>query len=213
MHALHSVHYLVEGFLPCLLKSHIQSELYSAFEINYLVKLTFYRFDNHPVASNSTNWIADGAMLTTREAYLHWFYRSFGQILGHFTRQMPSWLKPQLDLAALAQVISILDEDGERIHAEPWLLGPGSEEYVEEFGCTRSDVTELWAEHIKKHSMFISQLGYASVLGMHIYKTLVNSFSYITLGKRKIDSLRETEDEASVDQTGNAKQHCEGSSG
>ncbi|KAI1789294.1 hypothetical protein LXA43DRAFT_1096455 [Ganoderma leucocontextum] len=70
-------------------------------------EITHPKFDHEPVATNPTNWIMDGAMLTTRDAYLRWFYRSFAQMLSYFTRQMPSWLQPELDLAALAQALAL----------------------------------------------------------------------------------------------------------
>ena len=113
------------------------------------------RYDNVPDVTNATNWLVDGTNLTSREAYLDWLYRAFGQMLNYFGRQVPPHLQLQIDLEPIRQSLFILDEDGQRISPKEWHLRPGTSEPCPVMQCTRAEAASLWEDHCARLAKFI----------------------------------------------------------
>ena len=106
------------------------------------------RRDNMVASSNAANWAADGLSMMSRPAYLQFMSRGIAQLAAGIIRQMPKELEAQIDYNKILEAISIKDVDtNERIHADPWELGPGSKDKSAKFGHTREESVTLWHQH------------------------------------------------------------------
>ncbi|KAI1783362.1 hypothetical protein LXA43DRAFT_1067729 [Ganoderma leucocontextum] len=106
-------------------------------------------------STNCTSWLTEGPRLTTRDAYLQWFYQTQCQQLAFFARQAPPEVALEVDYNLLTQCFSLVDETGQKIQPHSWDLRPGSTHISPVLGCSRQETMQLWHDHNEDQGKFI----------------------------------------------------------